>query len=401
MMNTFTSKNKIDLTSILFILTIFTKELFTVIIFSYMVDLFAYIFFILYFLLNLKKLFISSKYIIVLAIWLFTSIVTSTLFNLNLSLVLKQFVPITIIMLVCYDILYKRKFKLHTIFQFYVRISYYVAVFGIFQWTLSMFGINFLIKVPGLLDSITYEPSHYATIIIPATVYSIMNNGILNRKSCILLLSLILTFSLTCYFVLILVFLIPRLKFRSIPLVVVSFMILSALYQYSPERLIERLDSISLVSKTLNYSDRDTNLSVLSFVSNLDVALYSITKNPLFGAGIGGHESMYHKFFENSELRDHPWYGINDNSAHSLTIRILSEAGVIGFISFLFFLFRSYIPKKSLNKSLNNFHIISLCCLSHFMCKTFKLGGYFDYGTPFFFTMLLLNLLMYKYYVKN
>ena len=401
MMNTFTSKNKIDLTSILLILTIFTKELFTVIISSFMVDLFAYIFFILYFLLNLKTLLISSKYIVVLTIWLFTSIVSSIWFNFDPSLVVKQFVPITIIMLVCYDILYKRKFKLHAIFQFYVRISYYVAVFGIFQWTLSIFGINFLIKVPGLLDSITYEPSHYATIIIPAAVYSIINNGLLNRKSSILLLSLILTFSLTAYLVLIVTFLIPRLKLRSIPLIVISLFIVSISLKYSPKRITERIDSISLYSNTLSYLDGETNLSVLSFVSNLDVALYSITNNPLFGAGMGGHEGMYQNFFEYSSFRYHPWYEINNNSAHSLTIRILSEAGVIGFIAFLFFLFRSYIPKKSLNKSLNDFHIISLCCISHFLCKTFKLGGYFDYGTPFFFTMLLLNLLMYKYYVKN
>ena len=366
-----------------------------------MIDSFAYLFFCFYFLFRNKNLFFHKKYFLVLSIWLATSFFSAIWFNFDLSLILKQFVPITIIFLVCYDILYRRKLKLALIFQFYVTISYYVAVFGIVQWTLSLFGINLLIKEPGLLDSITFEPSHYAAIILPALVYSIMNNGLLNRKSCILLSSLILTFSLTGYLVLITTFLIPRLKFRSIPVIVISLLIVSISLKYSPKRITERIDSLTLFSNTLEYSDATTNLSVVSIMSNAEVALYSITKSPIFGAGMGGHEGMYEKYFENSNFKNHLRYKINNNSGHSLTIRIISEAGIIGFIAFLSFLFRSYIPKKSLNKSLNDFHIISLCCLSHFICKSFKLGGYFDYGTPFFFTILLLNLLMYKYYVKN
>jgi O-antigen ligase len=401
MMNTLTSKDKIDLTSIFLVLTVFTKEIFNIGFSGLMIDLFAYTFFTLYFLLRFKNLFISSKYIVVLFFWALTSIISSMWFDFDILLIIKQLVPISIIMLACYDILYKRKFILIAIFNFYVKLSYYSAIFGIVQWSLSLYEINILIKVPGLLDSIAYEPSHYATIIIPAAVYSIMINGLLNRKSLILILSLILTFSLTSYMVLILTLLIPKLRLRSFLIIVIAFFIISNLLQYVPERIKERIDSIELFSNTLDYKDPSTNLSVVSLASNLDVAMYSIKNNPLFGAGIGGHQGMYDKFYENSSFRSHPWYKINYNSAHSLSIRILSEAGIVGFFAFLFFLFRSYIPENLSNKMLNDFHIISLCCLSHFICKTFKLGGYFDYGTPFFFTILLLNLFMYKRYVKN
>jgi O-antigen ligase len=129
--------------------------------------------------------------------------------------------------------------------------------------------------------------------------------------------------------------------------------------------------------------------------SNLDVAFYTIKQSLLTGSGLGGHEEMYYRRFEYDSFRYNYYYGLNAKSAHSLSIRILSEFGILGFGLYLFTLiknvmfFKSKVPKA-----------IALACLSHFLCKTLKLGGYIDYGTPFFLCMLILNARYFQSKIK-
>jgi O-antigen ligase len=77
-------------------------------------------------------------------------------------------------------------------------------------------------------------------------------------------------------------------------------------------------------------------------------------------------------------------HGLNARSAHSLSIRVLSENGILGFIFYWYLILRNFFLKLTYEE-----RAISLGCLSHFLSKTLKLGGYFDYGTPFFLMMLV------------
>jgi O-antigen ligase len=126
--------------------------------------------------------------------------------------------------------------------------------------------------------------------------------------------------------------------------------------------------------------------------SNLIVAQENVKNNPLTGSGLGGNEETYYRLYSNSPFRLNYYYGLNAKSAHSLTIRIISELGILGFLLYLFTLIKNlFLMDRGV------FRAISLACLSHFLCKTFKLGGIIDYGTPFFFAMLIINGLNYHY----
>jgi O-antigen ligase len=110
---------------------------------------------------------------------------------------------------------------------------------------------------------------------------------------------------------------------------------------------------------------------------------------------------MYYKYFEGKPFSKSFDFGVNYNSAHSLTIRILSEAGLLGFLVFLIFLRKKYIQPIKNDRNILMFHVISLACIGHFLSKSLKLGGYIDYGTPFFLTLLIVNYIAYRNYVKS
>src|SRR5690606_22365071 len=123
----------------------------------------------------------------------------------------------------------------------------------------------------------------------------------------------------------------------------------------------------------------------LSFFSNYQVAMYTIKENPVTGSGLGGHEEMYYRYFANQPFSTLEYlFGLNAKSAHSLTIRILSELGLLGFILYLYHLFKSLFVKRN-----TIYFAIAISSFSHFLCKTLKLGIYFDLGTPFFFLMII------------
>jgi O-antigen ligase len=148
------------------------------------------------------------------------------------------------------------------------------------------------------------------------------------------------------------------------------------------------------------FKSRDLNKVVtatsVSFLSNLEVAFESIKRNPLFGSGLGGHSEMYTLYFKESAFKYSYLYGTNSPSGHSLLIRILSEAGLMGFLAVGWGLF-----KVTLLRADNYHRIISLACIAHFFGKALKLGGYFDYGTPFFAMILVFNYWDYKQSLKK
>jgi O-antigen ligase len=129
----------------------------------------------------------------------------------------------------------------------------------------------------------------------------------------------------------------------------------------------------------------------LSFLSNFEVATYTISKSPLLGSGLGGNELMYERFFANDTFRYHYLYGLNAPSAHNLLIRVFSEMGILGGIAYIFGLIKGLVLKGPLV-----YRVISIACFSHFLCKALKLGGYFDYGTPFFLIMMWFNFVELK-----
>lgn len=373
-----------------FVFTIFSREIGLTTIAGVDYDLFAYNFFILYLLVQLKDFYINQKLIVALVLLVVAGIAAKVILSLEFQPFWKQFIPITIIYLVSYDAFCRVNYRI--LFKIYTEIGYYTAIFGIIQILAKLFfGLKLMTDYNQLfVDSIALEPSHYAVIIMPACIYKLYYFRQNKTQATVLMIALILTTSSTAYITLLVLLLIIYRRTQILILLVPLLYFVFNNILLNVEKFNMRLTGFTSYFET-NSFNRVYAATSVSFLSNLEVALYSIKSNPLLGCGLGGHEEMYQKYFEDSSFRFNYMYGMNSISAHSLLIRILSETGLIGFGLYLIGLWKSLLLKA------DDFHrIISISCLSHFIGKALKLGGYFDYGTPFFAMLLLFNYLDYK-----
>lgn len=374
----------------LFVFTIFSRELGLTSIAGVDYDLISYNFFILYFITQLRYFKVSQQLIAGLFLIFVASILSKLYLHLNLAPMWKQIIPIIIIYVASYDAF--KKVNYYSLFQIYFVISYYTAVLGLVQFFLKLFtGIKIFTGYSALfVDSIAPEPSHYAIIILPAVIYGLFYLKKHKQQSLVLIAALLLTTSSTAYVVLLIMLLIlyRRIQYLLFMIPVLYFVFNNFLLTY--DKFYFRFLGFKNYFENQSLRAGQAATSV-SFLSNLEVAIFSVKSNPIFGSGLGGHEEMYHRYFSQSSFKLSYMYGLNAASAHSLLIRILSETGILGFGLYLWGLWRSLLLTA------DDYHrVISIACLSHFIGKAMKLGGYFDYGTPFFLMVLVFNYIDYR-----
>ncbi len=378
------------------VLSVFTKEIGTKRIFGIDFDFIAYSFAVVFFLWNIRKIFTNETFP-----WkIYGYLIISSLFSILLLQLgyggfLKQFIPITIIFLVNFCIV--SNYDWRKIFALYVKFAFLSAIFGIIQVIASFGGINLLNLQPGRLDSIAYEPSHYAAILIPALVFCFFHYRQYRLYFFTMLLALILTFNLTGYLAFALVISIAYLNpvYIMISIPVLYYLVFEVLANFNENFNMRIVETQTVFRGDVNVLNRtvDANGTTVSLYSNLMVAENNLKNGNLIGSGLGGHQEMYYRYYENSPFRYNWFYGLNAPSGHCLTNRVFSEFGLAGLILYVIYLLRRVILLDN-----GIFRSISLACLSHFICKTFKLGGYIDYGTPFFFAMLAINFIQYNKY---
>lgn len=380
----------------IFIATVFSKEIGTVFLFGVEYDTIGYTFSMLYFIYYLNRLYINGYIIVFAMVLLVNSIIAKTYLSLSFAPLFKQWVPITLILIVTFDFI-SRCGDIKRIFRAYMKISYYTAIIGIVQLLVKfLFGIKLLTDYSSyFIDSVAREPSHYASIILPACICSIMTFKTNKLRNSIIILATLGTFSTTAYAVLmvmvVIIYLNPVYLLLVIPFL--YFIYHNVLLGY--DKFSDRISSMNLYFSGTNM-DNITNGTSLSFITNYETAEFSVKESPLIGSGLGGHEEMYHRYFSSSSFRHYYLYGLNSLSGHSLIIRIFSEWGLLGAGFYIFF------QIKTLILSSGTFHrVISIACLSHFLCKFLKLGGYFDYGTPFFAILMWMNYQDYRKYIQT
>ncbi|HRN55093.1 MAG TPA: hypothetical protein PLS00_00550 [Niabella sp.] len=379
----------------LLVLSVFTKEIGSRRVFGVDFDIIAYPFAILIFLLHIKRIALSESFPWKIYLYLILSSLFSILYlQLSYGGFLKQIFPIIIIFSVNFFII--GAYDWRKIFRLYVKFAFLSAVFGIFQVILSLStGIKLLQGQIGRLDSIAYEPSHYSTILVPALVFTFFHFRHYRNYFLIMLLALILTYNLTGYMAFLLVisfaYLNPLYIIVSIPLL--YYLIFHVLVNFNENFNIRITDTQKVFQGNVDVLTRQVraNGTTVSFYSNLMVAEDNLKQGNIIGSGLGGHEQMYYRYFKHSSFRYSWFYGLNAISGHSLTIRIFSEFGLLGLVAFITSLIRRVILLDN-----GIYRSISLACLGHFICKSFKLGGYIDYGTPFFLAMLFMNFRHYR-----
>jgi hypothetical protein len=374
---------------IFIVLAVFTKELGSRNDFGIDFDYLGYPFFILYFIMYMERILrMNAAPKVLFLYFILSSFISIILLHLSFDAFFKQIIPIIVIVTVCFTVLKDK--NINQVFLLYVRVTFWTAIFGIIQVILSLNGIDILIKEHGRLDSIAYEPSHYASLLMPALVYTYINIKKFKMYFFVMLTALILTYNLTCYLVFLGIFTFasfhPLYVLITVPFA--YYLFFNVLPTFSTNFSTRFNDTYSTLSgeKNILSSTLQVNGTTLSLFSNFEVAKYSLAQSPLLGSGLGGHEEMYYRRFAGSAFESNVFYGVNAKSAHSLSIRILSELGLVGSALYVYVLVKNMVMSRQ-----GMYYAISLSCISHFLCKSFKLGGYIDYGTPFFFTILILN----------
>lgn len=368
---------------IIVVLAIFSRELGRGTLYGIDVDYIAYPMYLIYILCLLLSVKISVDKTVFLAFLyvLGSSILAKVVLGLKLLPLVKQFLPIVLIYgIVSYSI---NRIGPERLFEWYLKGAFISAIIGLFQFVMKFFNVKVLTVFTGyFVDSVAEEPSHYAAIVLPALVYSFMFWRKHIIEFIVILVAVVLTFNLTAYLVSALMILIIFGR------LVWMFFLLPLLY-YFGTYVYEVIPNFQLrIDGVIHYlnvkSYKDLHGTPLSFFSNWAVAMETLRMNPLFGSGLGGHEEMYYRYFSTNSFSQLDYLlGLNAKSAHSLSIRVISELGVIGFSLYAYLL--SWPLRWREHKT---YYAIGLGCLSHFFCKTLKLGNYFDLGTPFFILLI-------------
>jgi len=361
------------------------------------------ILFIAFYLFYIGKFYISRAFIFILLFMSLLSIFNIYMGNNILSLFLKQFIGFVLNGVVYYSLIKLNNNKIEKLLRVYLKIALIVAIIGILQEICYLIGfkygydysyltsqIRFGGTALGMLrvTSIFQEPAHFGTAMMPAVFIAILNilkkeNNLIGRKaSFLIIISILLTFSLVTYVGIIISFILIMFNYQRFKLIAGCVVILAVFsfvsYRYLPGIKLRVDDTVAVISgkKALAYS----NLSTLTFCSNVFIAQKSFISNPLFGSGIGSHSVTFDRYIGQiiDPNRNLPIYCKED--AGSLFFRLISEAGLFGIFLFIYFIVKFYVSRKKDG----HYWIISNSILSLFILNLIRNGNYFYGGFIFF-----------------
>ena len=89
------------------------------------------------------------------------------------------------------------------------------------------------------------------------------------------------------------------------------------------------------------------NHTAYAMISNLGIALDSQVDNRFIGTGLNTHFNNYERYHKRAIYTNDYYFGTNAKGAGSIFIRVLSEFGLLGFVLFLFFLYKYTLFTKN------------------------------------------------------
>ncbi len=275
-------------------------------------------------------------------------------------------------------------------FSTYVKFAFWYAVIAIPMWAFSIGART--VRLQGL----STEPAQYCMIVLPA-YYWYAYRFLTTRKHALEVA--IFTLSVTVSgsslgYVCVAFGIVLLLSRRKRYLIVAPFIVavlLSAAYVTSP---FVRVRANSLLFVTASSDLTGAELSTYSFISNALVTQEVLKESPLIGNGLGSHPTSHARF-----LQDIPGVeyfsgmsleSMNAAEAGSLTFRVLSEFGVLGYLGLLFFVFHFHVGGNGPRAAISNG--ILVC----FLLKLIRSGEYYQPEQFFFIFVYVLNYRHFK-----
>jgi putative inorganic carbon (hco3(-)) transporter len=114
---------------------------------------------------------------------------------------------------------------------------------------------------------------------------------------------------------------------------------------FLPQTYIERITSVTKVFDSVGQSSNVTDESFAGRLNEMKVGLNMFTTHPILGVGIGNYTTEYWNYAPQLGLESSLQTRVESSisrQAHNLFVELLSETGLLGLISFAFFMFNLF-----------------------------------------------------------
>jgi hypothetical protein len=389
----------------------FGNNIFGYAIFTNVSTLFIY-FALLFQIITLRVRFPKILLIIYSLIFIQTFIINFNLSTIFLSF--KHFLGILVFSVSIFSFVTVYKDRITDIVVIYYKYVYFVVILAIFEVLLFViFGISFVPQniISGSTTSLhsntfkaeilnifpraiglSTEPAHFSAFILPGVYLSLLvltgkgDEFKINNKTqaIIILLGLIMSFSIVGYFGLVLCLIIifgNQLRRNVLKKILILIPALGLIFFIFSTPIGSKVTSlIKMMKDARNYTYRSSSETGWSIVSNLMVTREGLIKSNYLGTGLNTHMNTYEAYIHKIFKAKTGSLGLNKEEASSMFIRITSEFGIPGILTYLFFLCYYMIgrrSKPSVLKSINNISFVLLITYSlrtgHYICDYYIL----------------------------
>ncbi len=270
----------------------------------------------------------------------------------------------------------------------YVKLAYWLTLVGIFIWPIQCLAAHEMERMHGLAS----EPSEYCILTIPAYywyAHDWLVAGKHRKETLWITLGMAISASSTGFIAIL--FGIMLLFGRRLTRVLIAAALVcglgTALYILSPDVQLRVNDTFVALTES---DVSNTNLSTYALISNMFVTGSVLEVHPMLGNGLGSHilsNQRYIEYVPGQELVDAAGgrAGANLQDASSLTLRSLSEMGIVGFLGILWFIGHFRVDGDGYRA------VISSAILTVFFQKILRNGGYSTPEQFFFVVVFMLN----------
>jgi len=333
--------------------------------------------------------------------------------NLQFTFI-KIYGGLLIMILFFYYLINHVDFNVKYLFYWYCMFSYYISLIGIFQaisfllnfkfgydfsWCLNKWAVVRGGLIGIRLNSIISEPTYLATVLSPCIYVSIKSlisksSFIYTKFQSIILISvMILTTSTIGYLGLLIsvILLTNTIRLRFIIFgIFISFFGFNLSYNFVPD-FKQRVDAAKGLWIDNDFRLINTNNSSFVLFNNLHVAKKNLSKYPLFGTGLGSHETAFKKYTLTRSLIQYD-FEFNIKDGNSLFIRLCTETGLVGVFFVLAFIFKGFIYKNNYkDESLMLNQAISQSIFVLLILVLIRQGNYMLNGLPLIFLLYHFN----------
>ena len=273
-----------------------------------------------------------------------------------------------------------------------------------FSWFLNKWGFVEGGLVGFRVNSILSEPTYLATALAPATYVSIHNfvskhNYIFNKYQSIIIviINLLTTSSIGYLGILISILLCTQtIRIRYIIFGTILSAFTFNLAYNNVQDFRSRVDAAKGLWIDNDYGIANTNNSSFVLFNNLHVAKENLKRHPIFGTGLGSHETAFKRYTLTKTLLPYD-FEFNVKDGNSLFIRLSTETGLFGLGFVLLVIGRGFIYKVANKKEQMLKHkIISQSLFVLLVLVLVRQGNYMLNGLPLLFLIYYYNGVQYK-----